>query len=102
MNSKVENNESLYYTPPSDEHFNLVKEEAIKLWKEIIDFPSYIKEKIDRIENIKNISDNFMYIIAGFDFYNQNILASRLPEEVRKEIRERMISGGNNPLYVPF
>ena len=102
MNFNVETNPKLYYIPPSDEHFELLKEEVIKLWNEIGDNKDYIKEKVDRIKNVKNIADNFMFLATGLDFYNQHLLASRLPEEVRKELRERMISSGNNPLHIPF
>jgi hypothetical protein len=102
MSLNAEATAKLYYTPPSDEHFNILKDKAIELWNEIGGHPNYTKEKVDRIKNLENIADNFMFIVAGFDFYNQNILATKLSEEIRKEIRERMISGGNDPLYIPF
>lgn len=102
MNSNVETTPKLYYIPPSDEHFELLKEKVIEFWNEIGDNKDYIKEKVDRIKNVKNIADNFMFLVVGFDFYNQHLLASRLPEEVRKELRERMISAGHNSLYIPF
>ena len=92
----------LYYTPPKDEYFNEVKEKAIQLWFTMGDEPSYSREKIGRIKDLKNIEDNFMYMIAMFDIYNQRRLSNELSEETRKAIRERMIEGGNPPHYIVF
>jgi len=65
----------LYYIAPSDELFEEVKREAIKLWLEIDtdnDKFGYATEKINRIKDIQNVSDNFMYIVAMFDINNQS------------------------------
>lgn len=92
----------LYYTPPSDEVFEEVKQKAIQLWSGMGDEPSYSKEKIDRIRDIQNIQDNMMYIVAMFDQGNQARLAYLLSVEARKEIRERMIDGGNLEYLISF
>lgn len=84
----------LYYTPPSDKIFNEVKEEAIKLWSTMGSEPNYSKEKIGRIKDLENVSDNLMYIVAMFDPINQTKLAFELTEEARQAIRERLVSGG--------
>lgn len=93
---------NLYYTPPTDEQFNEVKEKAIELWSIMGDEPSYSEKKIARIKDIENISDNFMYMVAMFDVGNQGRLAEKLSEETRKAIRERMIDGGNPLEYIRF
>jgi hypothetical protein len=91
----------LYYTAPKDEYFEEVKREAMKLWKEVDsdnDKFGYATGKINRIKDIKNIDDNFMYMVAMFDIHNQQKLASKLSEETKKAIADRMIDGGQ-PVY---
>jgi hypothetical protein len=91
----------LYYTAPKEEYFNEVKKEAMELWKEVDsdnDKFGYATGKINRIKDIKNIEDNFMYMVAMFDINNQGKLANRLSEETRKAIADRMIDGGQ-PIY---
>jgi len=92
----------LYYTPPTDEQFNELKEKAIELWSTMGDEPSYSQEKIGRIKDIKNISDNFMYMVAMFDINNQALLAEKLSDETRQAVRERMIDGGNPGYSIKF
>lgn len=84
----------LYYTAPSDEIFEEVKEKAIKIWTMIGDHPNYIEEKVERIKSLENIRDNFMTIFAMFDEGNQKLLSGLLSEEARIEIKDRLISGG--------
>ena len=62
--------QKLYYQAPSDEIFNDMKQAAITVWKEVAHHPSYLKEKLDRIDRMQNISDNFMTILAMFDSNN--------------------------------
>jgi len=86
----------LYYTPPKDELFNELKVKAIDLWREIDtdnDKYGYASEKIGRIKDITNISDNFMYMVAMFDIHNQRLLADKLSTECRLAVKERMIDG---------
>lgn len=95
----------LYYTPPMQRHFQEVKEVAMELWKEIDtdnDKYGYATEKINRIKDIDNVSDNFMYMVAMFDIGNQRLLANKLTEETKKEIRERMVDGGQPEEYIVF
>ena len=66
------------------------------------DEPSYSQQKIARIKDIQNISDNFMYIVAMYDIHNQSKLAATLSEKTRKEVRARMIDGGNPEALIPF
>ena len=95
----------LYYTPPTNEQFNELKEKAIELWREVDtdnDKYGYASDKIGRIKDIENVSDNFMYMVAMFDIHNQAKLAEKLSEETREAVRKRMIDGGNPPKYIKF
>lgn len=92
----------LYYTAPSDEQFNELKEKAIEIWSTIGDEPRYSREKIGRIKDIQNIKDNFMYMVAMFDIHNQRLLASKLKPETRKSVRERMVDGGQPEMFIEF
>lgn len=92
----------LYYTPQSDEQFNELKEKAIELWSTMGDEPSYSKEKISRIKYIENVGDNFLFMVAMFDIFNQQKLADKLSIGTRMAVRERMIDGGNPPEYIVF
>jgi len=86
----------IYYTPPSDESFNDLKSNAISLWSTLGDEESYRREKIDRIKNLQNVKDNFMYIFAMFDSVNQVRLVSRLKGKTLDDLNERLVDGGNN------
>ena len=95
----------LYYTAPSDEMFNELKQKAMELWKEVDsdnDAYGYATEKINRIKDIQNVEDNFMYMVAMFDQDNQALLADKLTAETRIAVRERMIDGGNPEFMIPF
>jgi len=93
----------LYYTPPTDEQFNELKEKTIEVWKENHDNAyGYVTGKVNKIKDIKNIQDNFMYMVAMFDINNQALLSVKLSPETRKAVRERMIDGGNPQEYIPF
>ena len=92
----------LYYTPPPDDHFDELKKRSIEIWSVMGDEPSYSQEKIGRIKDIKNVEDNFMYMVAMFDFHNQIKLSEKLSVETRKSVRDRMIDGGNPQFLIPF
>jgi hypothetical protein len=95
----------LYYTAPSDEIFNELKTAAMELWKEVDtdnDKYGYATEKINRIKDVANVSDNFMFMVAMFDVGNQALLASKLSSEARNEVRIRMVDGGSSPEYIMF
>lgn len=92
----------LYYTAPSDEIFNEVKEKAIEVWKELDSHPSYLAEKVGRVKEVNNIEDNVMYMVAMFDHGNQTKLAEKLSPEARTALRERMVDGGNPSYIIPF
>lgn len=99
------NEPRLYYTPPADECFEELKLACIELWKMVDtdnDRYGYATGKINRIKDIENIGDNFMYMVAMFDPDNQFILASALSAETRRCVRERMIDGGNPEHLISF
>jgi len=92
----------LYYTPPTDEQFNEMRTQAIKIWKSYDDTHGYATGKIERIKDIQNVEDNFMYIVAMFDSSNQTKLAFSLSAKTRLAVRERMIDGGQPLEFIVF
>lgn len=84
----------LYYEAPNDQIFNEVKEATIKLWKTYDDTYGYATEKVERIKDIQNISDNLMFIVSMFDLTNQAKLAVSLSKEARDAIGDRLRDGG--------
>lgn len=80
----------LYYTAPSVEIFEEVKREAIKIWKTYDNEFGYVDEKVGRIQDMQNIRDNMMFIVAMFDIYNQVKLMENLSAEARQAIEDRL------------
>lgn len=91
----------LYYTAPSDEIFNEVKEKAERVWKSLDSHPSYLAEKLGRID-IKNVEDNMMYIVGMFDIDNQFNLRLLLSSEAVKAIADRLKDGDQPDEYNVF
>jgi ribosome maturation protein Sdo1 len=60
-----------YYKAPAQEIFDDIKENAIKIWSTYDDKFGYRTEKLNRIKDIQNVSDNAWYIVAMFDTNNQ-------------------------------
>lgn len=58
----------------SDEVFDELKREAIKIWKTYDNTYGYADEKIGYLESFGNVSDNFGTIIGMFDIHNQRKL----------------------------
>jgi len=81
----------LYYVAPEEEIFEDMKSNAIEIWRTYDDEFGYATDKIDRIKYIKNIKDNFMYILAMFDPNNQRRLFLKLQDETKREVFERLI-----------
>lgn len=95
-----EETEDFYYTAPRQSLFEEVRAEAMKIWGSYKE--PYRTEKMDRIKDLNNVSDNFMYIVAMFDMTNQAKLADKLTPEAREAIRKRMIAGGALPALIVF
>lgn len=93
---------NLYYTPPNDDIFEEVKKCSIKIWQRYDNQFGYVDEKVNKIKNLENIKDNFMYMVAIFDMNNQSLLANILSDEAKKEIRDRMVAGGQPEKYIVF
>lgn len=70
-----------YYDPPSDEIFEEIKEKSIEIWNTYDNTYWYVDEKINKIKDIWNISDNAMFIFWMFDINNQTILFSKISPE---------------------
>ena len=85
----------LFYTAPSKEAFNDMKEKAIAVWGQYDNDYGYVDEKVARIKDIGNIKDNFMYIAAMFDIENNAKLAQLLEPETREEVRKRLVEVDN-------
>ena len=92
----------LYYTPPPDGIFNELKVAAIMLWGTYDNEFGYVDKKVGRIEEMENVKDDFMAIVAMFDIVNQAKLAQLLSDETRLAVRERLISGGQPPEFIVF
>ena len=104
-NKKIESGDdepSLYYTSPTDEQFNELKEKAIEIWSTMGDEPSYSQGKIGRIKDIANVEDNFMYMVAMFDQNTQRKLASKLSDETKGAVAERIKDGGTPDYFNVF
>lgn len=94
--------DNLFYTAPTDRQFNEVKKKAIKIWKTYDNTYGYVDEKVDRIKNIKNVQDNFMFIVAMFDQNNQSRLALVLSAGTKKAVSDRIKAGGSPDEYNEF
>lgn len=90
----------LYYTPPTDIAFEEMRKASIEVWGEYDNEYGYVDEKTKRIKEIGNIGDNFMFMFAMFDHINQKKVVEKLSEETKKELRERMVDGGNDGNYL--
>lgn len=90
----------LYYTPPSDEIFNDMKQVSLQIWKNYEE--PYRSEQCARIVDIKNVGDNFMYMLAMMDPFNQKMLGLKVKPETKEALRERLISGGQPEEFMPF
>ena len=82
--------QELYYTAPSDKVFDEMKHLAIEIWKTYDDLHGYATEKINEIKDLPNVSDNFMYILAKFDYDNQATLKYQASKELIEEITKRL------------
>lgn len=91
-----------YYQAPADKIFNEVKREAIKIWGTYDDTYGYVSEKVEKVNSLKNIEDNLMFIVGMFDLPNQIRLSGNLSNEARKEISDRLISVRYDDYYNVF
>jgi hypothetical protein len=80
-----------YYKAPSQEVFDDIKINAIKIWKTYDNTYGYVDEKLNRIKDMKNISDNAWTIVAMFDGDNQMKLLTMVKKETA-EILSQLIA----------
>lgn len=92
----------LYYKAPNNKIFEEVKKAAIEIWNTYDNTYGYASEKVDRIKDLKNVSDNFMFIVAMFDSNNQSRLGALISPEARYEIYQRMLAGGVREEFIPY
>lgn len=92
----------LYYTPPSQEMFDEVQKQSIAIWRTYDNTYGYADEKVEKIKNIENVGDNFMYMIAMFDSANQTKLARSLSTEAKRAISDRLVDGGTPDYFNHF
>lgn len=78
----------LYYTAPTQEVFDDIKENAIKIWKTYDDQFGYATDKINSIKDIGNVKDNYMYMVSMFDSNNQAKLFDMVKPETATLIKE--------------
>ena len=83
----------LYYQTPSDEIFDEVKKEVLKIFKNMEGKDSfYYKDKEKEIKPINNIKDNMMCLIARLSWNNLPKLAKALSKKTKIEVYFRLIS----------
>lgn len=75
-----------YYTAPSDEVFNEIKEKAIEIWQTYDDTYGYASEKIGYVNKITNFKDNWGTIVGMFDSINQQKLLAKLSPGAREKV----------------
>lgn len=80
-----------YYTAPSQEVFDEIKRAAMQLWGAYENTYGYATEKIDRIKDIKNVEDNYAYIVAMFDSHNQRELTYLLENDEALDLVEALL-----------
>jgi hypothetical protein len=79
---------------PTQEVFDEIRTEAIKIWEKYDDQYGYATEKINRVNAVKNYADNAMIFYRMFDSSNQSKLREALSEKALYFIKEN-----NNGYY---
>lgn len=82
--------QELYYVAPPQAAFDELKAACIAIWKTYDDTYGYASEKVDRIKDIQNVSDNFMYMMAMFDEDNRARVLLLVSPATQEEFYKRM------------
>lgn len=82
----------LYYTPPREKEFDDLKICAMCIWNTYDNTHGYVDEKNNKLKDLKNIKDNFMYIFAMFDINNQRLVLTLVESKTKKEVLKRLPS----------
>jgi hypothetical protein len=75
-------------TTTTDKLFEELRTEAIKIWKTYDDTYGYATEKIEYINSLSNIGDNYGTFIGMFDNDNQQKLFNNVSSEAKKLITD--------------
>lgn len=81
-------NQQLYYTAPSQEVFDDIKLVATRIWCSYDDTHGYVTGKLDRIKDLPNVKDNWIYMVAMFDPINTSKLLRLVRPETAALIRQ--------------
>lgn len=71
----------------TDQTFNELKAEAIKIWQTYDNTYGYVDEKVGYLESFGNVKDNYGTIIGMFDNPNQHKLYNAVGDEAKEAIR---------------
>jgi hypothetical protein len=82
--------QDIYYTAPSDDTFNEIRDKAIAIWRTYDDEHGYATQKIETIQKLENVRDNYMYIVGMFDPLNQDKLYFTLSKETAMRVLRAM------------
>lgn len=77
-----------YYKAPAQEVFDEIKRASIEIWSGYDNTYGYVDEKVGRIRDLENVSDNAWYMVAMFDPMNQAKLLSMVSPETAELIRK--------------
>lgn len=83
----IQNPQKNYYVPMSDKAFKEIKGMSAGIWKKVYPYSVYELESVlNKINDMQNIKDNGMYIIAMFDEENIRKLLNNLSQETLLEL----------------
>ena len=103
----------LFYKPPKDKYFEELKYLCIRFWEVFPEDTSYTNErlemereyaneKIERIQNLKNESCNFVSMVQMIHQNYRYILSNLLSLETRNEISMRLYGWEQENEFDPF
>ena len=81
-----------YYIAPSQEIFDDIKQASIKVWQTYDNEFRYVDEKVNAIKDFENVRDNYAYMVAMFDMFNQHKVLKLLELPESKSLVESLIS----------
>jgi ribosome maturation protein Sdo1 len=87
--------EEEYYTAPSQDIFDDIKENALRIWRTYDDTHGSVIKKIQQIEKMENIRNNAWCIVAMFDPYNTRILLNMVNTRTR-DVLYRLLYDSQN------
>ena len=87
-----------YNKAPTQKVFDDIKSAALAIWRTYDDTYGYQSEKVNRIKDLKNISDNYGYIVGMFDSSNQNKLFQSVKLPKTKELLKQLICADESGL----